>query len=142
MDDDDKAELLNDLIGQARRAGADAADAVYAEYRSLSAQQRLGKPEAVERSEGGDLGLRVLVGRRQAVVSSTDLSAPALAELVERCVGMAGQPRRTPGPGSPIPASWPDSWRRSTVWTRSSPRPMTSSAGRRRPRRRRWRSPA
>ena len=52
-----KAELLNDLIGKARRAGADAADAVFAEFRSLSAHQRLGTPEAVERSEGGDLGL-------------------------------------------------------------------------------------
>ncbi len=89
MDTNQKADLLNDLIGRARRAGADAADAVFAEYRSLSAQQRLGRPEAVERSEGGDLGLRVMVGRRQAVVSSTDLSAPALDELVERCIGMA-----------------------------------------------------
>lgn len=89
MDASDKADLLHDLIARARRAGADEADAVYVEYCSLSATQRLGKREAIERSEAGDLGLRALIGHRQAVVSSTDFSGPALTELVERCVDMA-----------------------------------------------------
>src|SRR6516162_5995760 len=65
-------DLLQDLIGRARRAGADAADAVLFEGTSLSHARRLGKTEKLERSEGHDLGLRVFVGRQQAVVSSTD----------------------------------------------------------------------
>jgi PmbA protein len=82
-------DLLQDLIGRARRAGADAADAVLFEGTSLSHARRLGKTEKLERSEGHDLGLRVFIGRQQAVVSSTDHSSAALAELVERAVTMA-----------------------------------------------------
>src|SRR5580692_2247583 len=81
--------LLQDLIGRARRAGADAADAVMFEGISLSHARRLGKTEKLERSEGQDLGLRVFVGKQQAIVSSSDRSAKALNELVERTVAMA-----------------------------------------------------
>ncbi len=86
---DNAIDLLQDLIGRARRAGADAADAVFFEGVSLSHARRLGKTEKLERSEGHDLGLRVFIGRRQAVVSSNDRSPDALAELVERAVAMA-----------------------------------------------------
>jgi PmbA protein len=82
-------DLLHDLIGRARRAGADAADAVFVEGVSLSHGRRLGKTEKLERSEGHDLGLRVFVGHQQAVVSSSDRSPKALGELVERAVAMA-----------------------------------------------------
>ncbi|PWC33040.1 metallopeptidase TldD-related protein [Azospirillum sp. TSO35-2] len=81
--------LLDDLIAKARTAGADAADAVLFDSASVSLSQRLGNPEKLERSESGDLGLRVFVGKRQAIVSSTDRSPKALAELVERAVAMA-----------------------------------------------------
>jgi PmbA protein len=82
-------DLLTDLIGKATAAGADAADAVFVHGTSLSLARRLDKPERVERSEGADLGLRVFMGKRQAVVSSSDTSAEALAELVERAIAMA-----------------------------------------------------
>ncbi|HEY1259381.1 MAG TPA: TldD/PmbA family protein [Stellaceae bacterium] len=82
-------DLLHDLIGRARRAGADAADAVFFEGTSLSHGRRLGKTEKLERSEGHDLGLRVFIGRQQAVVSSSDRTPKALDELVERAVAMA-----------------------------------------------------
>jgi PmbA protein len=82
-------DLLSDLIQRARRAGADAADAVLFEGISLSHAQRLGKIEKLERSEGYDLGLRVLIGKRQAIVSSNDRSAKAIDDLVERAVAMA-----------------------------------------------------
>jgi PmbA protein len=82
-------DLLQDLVGRARKAGADAADAVLFEGVSLSHACRLGKTERLERSEGQDLGLRVLVGKQQAIVSSSDRSAKTLAELVDRAVAMA-----------------------------------------------------
>jgi PmbA protein len=80
---------LGDLLTDARRAGADAADAVAVEGNSLSVAFRLGKPEKVERAEGMDIGLRVFIGQRQAIVSSADRSKEALAALVERAVAMA-----------------------------------------------------
>ena len=82
-------DLLQDLVSRARKAGADAADAVLFEGVSLSHAQRLGKTEKLERSESQDLGLRVLVGKRQAIVSSSDRSPKMLAELVERTLAMA-----------------------------------------------------
>ena len=86
---DDILDFLADLLAKARRAGADAADAVFVEGASISHARRLGKLEKLERSEGQDLGLRVFVGRQQAIVSSSDRSAGAVAELVARAVSMA-----------------------------------------------------
>jgi len=80
---------LTDLIAKAQAAGADAADAVSVSSISLSHARRLGSPEHVERSESTDTGLRVFVGKRQAIVSSSDLSADSLGELVDRAVAMA-----------------------------------------------------
>ncbi len=82
-------DLLQDLVARARKAGADAADAVLFEGVSLSHAQRLGKTERLERSEGQDLGLRVLVGKQQAIVSSSDRAPKTLVALVERAVAMA-----------------------------------------------------
>lgn len=82
-------DRLSDLIARARKAGADAADAICVNGTSLSHAQRLGKIEKLERSEGSDIGLRVFIGRRQAIVSSSDLGASALDALAERAVAMA-----------------------------------------------------
>ena len=81
--------LLHDLVRGALKAGADAAEAVVGERQSLSVGVRLGKLEEVEREEARDLGLRVFIGRRQASVSGSDVSAEALAKLVDRVVNMA-----------------------------------------------------
>jgi PmbA protein len=83
------ATLLQDLVTKACKAGADAADAMLIDSTSLSVSYRLGKVETLERSESGDMGLRVFVGKKQAMVSATDRKPTALKELVERAVAMA-----------------------------------------------------
>jgi len=85
MDDN----LLNDVVSAALKAGADAAEAVFAERQSLSVSVRLGELEEVEREEARDLGLRVFVGQRSATVSGSDISSDARAKLIERAVAMA-----------------------------------------------------
>ena len=82
-------DRLSDLVSVAKRAGADAADALLVQDASLSVSRRLGKIEQLERSEGFDLGLRVFVGKRQAIVSSTDADPKGFAALAERAVAMA-----------------------------------------------------
>ncbi len=77
------------LVEAARRAGADAADAVAVRSMSLSIEVRDGAVEESERAEGDDMGLRVLVGRRQAVVSTNDMSGDGIGKLAERAVAMA-----------------------------------------------------
>jgi PmbA protein len=62
---------------------------VLAASNSLSVARRLGAIEHLERAEGFDLGLRVFVGQRQAIVSSTDPDRAGFAALAERAVAMA-----------------------------------------------------
>jgi PmbA protein len=81
--------ILSSLLDAAKRAGADAADALFVENLSASVSYRLGKLEDVERSESADLGLRVFLGSKVAFVSSTDFSPDALAGLPERAIAMA-----------------------------------------------------
>ena len=82
------AELADRLVSAADRAGADAADAVAVRSVSLGVEVRDGAVEESERSEGDDVGLRVFVGRRQAVVSTNDVNAD-VAQLAARAVAMA-----------------------------------------------------
>jgi PmbA protein len=77
------------LVSSACKAGADAADAVAVRSVALSVELRDGAVEETERSEGDDVGLRVLIGHRQAVVSTNDMSESGLAALADRAIAMA-----------------------------------------------------
>ena len=89
LEPDTARARANDIVDRARKAGADAADAVVAADSSLDVSVRLGALEDVGRSENAELGLRVFVGRRNASVSTSDMSDGSLAQLVERAVAMA-----------------------------------------------------
>ncbi len=86
---DQARDRAADIVALAARAGADAADAVFAADASIDLSVRLGALEDVGRSESEELGLRVFVGRRSASVSTSDLSDDAVSALVERAVAMA-----------------------------------------------------
>ncbi|MCC6890629.1 MAG: TldD/PmbA family protein [Hyphomicrobiales bacterium] len=82
------SELAERLVMAARRAGADAADVVAVRSMSLTAGVRDGEVEQSERAESDDVGLRVFVGRRSAVVSTNDIAGDVMP-LAERAVAMA-----------------------------------------------------
>jgi PmbA protein len=88
LDQSALTDLAERLVTAARRAGADTADALAVRSVSLAVEVREGAVEESERSEGDDVGLRVFVGRRQAVVSSNDVKAD-VGELAQRAVAMA-----------------------------------------------------
>jgi PmbA protein len=98
------SDIAERLVAAARRAGADAADALAVRSVSLSVEVREGEVEESERSEGDDIGLRVLVGPRQAVVSSNDVKAD-VAALAERAVAMARVAPEDPFAGLAEPAA-------------------------------------
>lgn len=85
----DAANLLDLALDAARDAGADAADLLLVERRSLDVSWRLGDLEELERKEDRDLGLRVFVGRRQACASTSQLDADGLAGFVRELVESA-----------------------------------------------------
>ncbi len=81
--------LLEELLGQARQAGADAADAILVSGTSLGIQVRQGRQEELERSEHNDIGLRVFAGTRSAIVSATSADPAGFARLVAQAMAMA-----------------------------------------------------
>ncbi|WP_169567761.1 TldD/PmbA family protein [Sneathiella limimaris] len=81
--------ILEDLIAKGLNKGAEAVEAVRIQGASTSISYRLGEVEEVERSEAHDLGLRVLIGKKQAFVSSNDTKPELLDELVDRAISMA-----------------------------------------------------
>src|SRR6266496_2047219 len=103
LDQSALTDLAERLVAAARRAGADAADALAVRSVSLAVEVREGAVEAYERSEGDDVGLRAFVGRRQAVVSTNDVKADVTA-LAERAVAMAKVAPEDPFAGLADPA--------------------------------------
>ncbi|MDK3071593.1 TldD/PmbA family protein [Sedimentitalea sp. JM2-8] len=104
-------ESLGDaLLTAARKAGADAADAMVLQGTSVSIDVRSGVLEQAERAEGTDLGLRVFIGRKQAIVSASDSSAATIAAMAERAVAMAREAPEDPFVGLADPDQLATSW--------------------------------
>ncbi|WP_425093080.1 TldD/PmbA family protein [Tropicimonas sp. S265A] len=106
----DLATLTDALLSAAKSAGADAADAIAVQGTSLSIDVRGGALEQAERSEGIDLGLRVLIGQKAAVVSSSDASPDTVAEMAARAVAMAGEAPDDPCIGLADPGQLARDW--------------------------------
>ncbi|MEJ6391099.1 TldD/PmbA family protein [Gymnodinialimonas ulvae] len=83
------APLTEALLSAAQKAGADAADAIAIDGTSIHIEVLNGALELAERSEGVEIGLRVMVGHRQACVSASDIESSTLTEMAERAVAMA-----------------------------------------------------
>ncbi len=103
-------ELAAALLSVARHAGAEAADALVAEGVSLNIDIRKGALEKAERAEGIDLGLRVFLGRRSAIVSASDASPATLSAMAERAVAMAREAPEDPFSGLADPHQLATSW--------------------------------
>ncbi|MGB3830352.1 MAG: TldD/PmbA family protein [Mesorhizobium sp.] len=102
LDPSELTDRVAALVEAAKKAGADAADAVVVRGRSTSASVRLGKVESVEAAESEDMSLRVFVGQRVASVSAN--AASAVDELAERAVAMAKVSPEDPYQGLADPA--------------------------------------
>ncbi len=85
----DLNHLTQALLAAAKSAGAESADALAVSGQSLSIDIRQGALEQAERAEGIEVGLRVMIGHRQACVSASDISPATFARLAERAVAMA-----------------------------------------------------
>ena len=92
----DLESLAGAMLAAAQSAGADAADAIVVDGTSVSISVLGGALESAERSEGIELGLRVLIGQRQALVSVSDTAPDAIATMAERAVAMAREAPEDP----------------------------------------------
>ena len=104
------SDLTARLLDAAKNAGAEAADAMAVTGTSLSIDLRVGKLEQAERSEATEIGLRVLMGGRQACVSASDLSDRTIEALAERAVAMAREAPNDPTVGLADPSQLAQGW--------------------------------
>lgn len=102
--------LAHALLDAARKAGADAADAIAVQGTSLSIDVLNGKLEHAERSDGVEIGLRVLIGQRQACVSASDVRPETMQDMAERAVAMARLAPEDPHIGLADPAQLATGW--------------------------------
>ncbi|RBP96821.1 PmbA protein [Rhodobacter sp. 140A] len=110
MSDTRLSDLTEALLDAAKKAGAGAADAIAVDGRAVSIDVREGRLEQAERAEGVEIGLRVLLGQRQACVSASDISARTIAEMAERAVTMARLAPEDPYIGLADPAQLARGW--------------------------------
>jgi PmbA protein len=82
-------DLLADLLAQATRKGATAADAFVVQDQAFSAQVRLGQVDTVKHARDQHVALRVFVGQSVAAASTSDLTAEAMTRLVDEAVSLA-----------------------------------------------------
>ncbi|CTQ49363.1 TldD/PmbA family protein [Jannaschia donghaensis] len=104
------SDLTAALLKAAKAAGADAADALAVDGTSVSIDVLKGKLEHAERSEGVEIGLRVLLGKRQACVSASDIKPETLAMMAERAVAMAREAPEDPWCGLAEPDQLARDW--------------------------------
>lgn len=104
------AETAQSMLEIAAKAGAESADVLLVDGTSVSIEARAGALEHAERAEGVDIGLRVIQGDRQAVVSASDTSIDVMTEMAERAVIMAKEAPRDPYCGLARPDQLTTNW--------------------------------
>jgi PmbA protein len=82
-------DLLTNVLDQAKKRGATAADAFVVEDQAFSAQVRLGQVDTVKHAREQHVALRVFVGLSVASASTSDLSRESLDRLVNEAVSLA-----------------------------------------------------
>jgi len=106
----DLEKLTFALLDAAKKAGAGSADAIAVQGTSVSIDVHKGALEHAERSEGVDIGLRVMIGQRQANVSASDTSDDTIRTLAERAVAMAKEAPEDPYIGLADPDQLASGW--------------------------------
>jgi PmbA protein len=100
--DSDQAQLerlqqtIDDLLGEARRRGASAAEAVVSNSTGLEVNVRLGEVETVEHTRDHGLGITVYFGHRKGSSSTSDLSPAAVRDAVAQACTIAEHTQEDP----------------------------------------------
>ncbi len=103
-------ERVADLLAEAKRLGADAADAAVSSSAGLSVTVRLGEVETIEHHRDQGLGVTVYFGNRKGSASTTDLSPAALKETVARACTIARNASEDPCAGLADPERLARDW--------------------------------
>ena len=89
-------QTIEDLLAEARRLGASAAEASVGSSAGLEVSVRLGEVETVEHTRDNGLGITVYFGNRKGSSSSTDLSPESLRAAVKAACAIAVHTQEDP----------------------------------------------
>ncbi len=82
-------QLVEDLLKEARRQGASAAEAAVSQDAGLTVDVRMGEVETIEHTRDQGIGITVYFGHRKASSSTSDFSPEALREAVRAACNIA-----------------------------------------------------
>ncbi len=82
-------QVVHDLLAEARRQGASAAEAGVSSDQGLSVTVRLGEVETVEHTRDNGLGVTVYFGQHKGSASTSDLSPQAIQDTVRAACNIA-----------------------------------------------------
>ena len=93
------ARVVRDLLAEARRQGATAAEAAASSEAGLEINVRLGEVETVEHTRDNGLGITVYFGQRKGSASTSDLSPEAVRDAVTAACAIASRTQEDPHAG-------------------------------------------
>ena len=80
--------FLQEILKKLKVKGCDQADVFFVESLTMSSSRRMKKLEKNEQSESKEIGIRAILGKRQSIISSNDLSSKNIDLLIERLFDM------------------------------------------------------
>ncbi len=86
---EDVKNAVSEVLEQAKKLGATAAEAAMSSTSGLSVSTRLGDVETIEFNQDGGLGVSIYVGNKKGSASTADLSPQALRSVVEKAIEIA-----------------------------------------------------
>ncbi|UHD14886.1 metalloprotease PmbA [Thiocapsa bogorovii] len=89
-------QTIEDLLKEAKRRGATAAEASVGSSAGLEVSVRLGEVETVEHTRDNGLGITVYFGNRKGSASTSDLSAGAVRDAVKAACAIAEHTQEDP----------------------------------------------
>jgi len=97
-------QIVAELLAEAKRRGADAAEAAASSDAGLETTVRLGEVETVEHTRDNGLGITVYLGHRKGSASTSDLSPDAIRDTVAAACAIASHTQGDPCSGLADPA--------------------------------------
>ena len=80
--------FLQDILKKLKKKGADEADVVFSSSKNKSSSCRLGEIEKTEESVTNEIGIRVIIKKRQSIISTTNIEHRNINSLIEKVIEM------------------------------------------------------
>ena len=92
-------QMVEDLLTEAKKQGASAAEAGISSDTGLSINVRMGEVETIEHTRDQGLGVTVFMGQRKGTASTTDFSPQAVRDTVRAACNIASHTTEDPYSG-------------------------------------------